>query len=711
MGLHRVLSMLVFAFSTCRKVHVNTAINSPSNCSHDRDPLPYTTFTAVTTRSPLPLTTYDGQLTTRLPLMGHHLNTDNYPAGSEAVNARPRRMEMQRKFVKVLEKQRTREISMFPRDTDSLRQMLVAVAKQELRECNLVLAYDTGYSGQQAVLEELLQLPNLRQVVNINATDDLLSIMWESTMCRGYLFLLDTPESLLNYANIYHHTWDYSGRYILVAPLLEQLEAFVSTKNGKKTEHIVGVVKSSSEGEWMLYMNQLYWGQGVRRINTWRHHRFTHQLDLFPDKLADLQGAVLKVSTFMFEPCIFYRRAPNGSIVSRYGVDIEVTKAVAYLLNFTAKFEEPPDRKTWGSKLENGSWYGMVGQLERNEVDIGVANLYVSSFQTEVLDFSAPYTSEMTCFMTRTEPPLPRWQALAFPFHIRMWLAILAGLTVSGPLLFFVAWCSSRCGGEEIRSLQSLSFSWYYAFGMHFCEAHVSLPRMASTQILVMFLWLYTMILTIAYSSNLRAFLIVRKPPAMMETIKEVYESGLQVAADGTIYKAGIAASSDPYLQGLTKVYKGYDFQEEAFPLVLEGKAVFLGNRVTLEFLVSKFTIQGIPRMRIMKENFASYTIAMALQRHSPLKRKVDMVLGWIRQSGLVRYYFVDSLRQAAAYEKDGDDEGDADGGGGGSDQLVVADGVIPLGLDHMQGILLVTVIGWIFSAQAFLLEKTIMSG
>ncbi|XP_071515152.1 glutamate receptor ionotropic, delta-2-like [Panulirus ornatus] len=550
------------------------------------------------------------------------------------------------------------------------------------------------------------------QLVSINTTDDLLKIVWESSMCRGYLFLLDTPEPLLDYANTYHHTWDYNGRFVLVDWTLEHMRALTMTKNGKKTEHIVGAVKSSTEGEWMLYMNQLYWGQGVRHINTWRRHRFIHQLDLFPDKLSDLQGAVLRVSTFMFKPCIFYRRAPDGSIVSRYGVDIEVTKAVAYLLNFTAKFEEPPDRKTWGSKLENGSWYGMMGQLERNEVDIGVANLYVSGFRSDILDFTAPYTSEMTCFLARTEPPLPRWQALAFPFHIRMWLAILGGLIASGPMLFFVAWCSGRCGGDEIRGLQSLSFSWYYAFGMHFCEAHASLPRMASTQILVMFLWLYTMILTIAYSTNLRAFLIVRKPPAMMETIKELYESGLEVAAEGTVYRDGIAASSDPYLRGLARVYKGYDFQEDTFPLVLEGKAVFLGNQVTLEFLVSnKFTSRGIPRMRIMKENFASYSIAMALQRHSPLKRKVDKVLGWIRQSGLVRHYFLDSLRQAAAYEEDGHSEDDSGSiGGGQEEEVVVADGVIPLGLDHMQGIFMITIIGWVFCTQVFLFEKVILS-
>ncbi|XP_071515148.1 ionotropic receptor 21a-like [Panulirus ornatus] len=451
---------------------------------------------------------------------------------------------------------------------------------------------------------------------------------------------------------------------------------------------------SSTEGEWMLYMNQLYWGQGVRHINTWRRHRFTHQIDLFPDKLSDLQGAVLRVTTFMFEPFVLYHWSPDGSLLSRYGVDIAVAKAVAHALNFTIKFMEPPNGEAWGEKSVNGSWSGMVGQLTRDEVDIGVADVFVSILRADALDFSAPYTSETMRFLARMEPPLPRWQALAFPFHKWTWLAIFVGLIISGPLLYLFACCSGRCG-DEMSSLQTLSYSCYYAFGVHFCEAHASLPRMASTQILVMFLWLYTMILTIAYSTNLRAFLIVRKPPAMMETIRDLHDSGLQVAGIGDFAKVGMASSSDPYLQGLTKVYKSYNTRNEIYPVVLEGKAVFLGSRHMLEFLVNnKYIIRGVPRLRLMQEYFAPYSIAMALQRHSPLKKKVDQVIGRIQQSGLVRHFFLDSVRQAAAYEvKDSDGEGDIDGD---KEEVAVAEGVIALGLDHMQGLFLLTGTGWV---------------
>ena len=46
---------------------------------------------------------------------------------------------------------------------------------------------------------------------------------------------------------------------------------------------------------------------------------------------------------------------------------------------------------------------------------------------------------EMSCFLARAEPPLPRWQALAFPFQWNTWVAILLGLVGSGPLLHHLA--------------------------------------------------------------------------------------------------------------------------------------------------------------------------------------------------------------------------------------------------------------------------------
>lgn len=56
---------------------------------------------------------------------------------------------------------------------------------------------------------------------------------------------------------------------------------------------------------------------------------------------------------------------------------------------------------------------------------------------------------------------------------------------------------------------------------------------MDSTRIFVLFMWLYTMILTVIYSSNLTAFLLVTRAPSSIQTMEDIYQSGRELASLG----------------------------------------------------------------------------------------------------------------------------------------------------------------------------------
>ena len=51
--------------------------------------------------------------------------------------------------------------------------------------------------------------------------------------------------------------------------------------------------------------------------------------------------------------------------------------------------------ETWGQQADNGSWSGIIGELERDEADIVISNLYVSSSRVEYLDFTVPFQIEV----------------------------------------------------------------------------------------------------------------------------------------------------------------------------------------------------------------------------------------------------------------------------------------------------------------------------
>ncbi|XP_071514528.1 uncharacterized protein [Panulirus ornatus] len=140
---------------------------------------------------------------------------------------------------------------------------------------------------------------------------------------------------------------------------------------------------------------------------------------------------------------------------------------------------------------------------------------------------------------------------------------------------------------------------------------------------------------------------------------------------------------------------------------MLRGTTVYLGNRLSLDYLLKiRFTRRRVSRVRILKEFYGAYNVGVGLQKRSALRRKFDQLMYRIQQSGLVRKFIDDSLRlhvklnKDLAHEEEGE-SGDEQGGGG---------EVIPLSLDSIQGLFLITLFGWLCGFLSFMIEKTIVS-
>ncbi|XP_045595258.2 glutamate receptor ionotropic, delta-2-like [Procambarus clarkii] len=583
---------------------------------------------------------------------------------------------------------------------ESLGQLVMKIVEQEMMECDLVLVYEHHY---HSIFHHIVHLPVVLQVWEVRRPDDLQQVLWSSSRCRGYLLLL---QHLDNFTNIHLDAWDYQGRYVVLAASESDLDHLMLSTKVRNTEHVLALVQLGSPGEWALFGGKVYGGVGVRRLTTWKGgNSSSHLHNLYPPPQTHLHGLLLQVATFKWEPNVFYQRGEAGRPDTPYGVDIDVVHSLARFYNFSVTYVQPAQGELWGEEGEGGLWSGLVGLLQRGQAQVGVASIYVSAARASVIDFTQYYDSRMSCFMARVEQPLPRWQALAYPFSAHAWSTIVAGFLLLGPVLCLLARASRYRSGGELPRLQQLEYSWMYTFGSHLQNFLPLMPRTTPTQLMVGFLGLYALILDLAYSTSLTAYLVASKPPASMDLIKELKESGVEIAGLGYFYKNALAAAIDPDLQSLTKTYHAHQTVETIFPRVLQGRSVFLQNQASIEFItLTRFTRRGISSMRIMKECFAPYGIALAVQRHSPLRWRFDRVIGWLQQSGLIRHFFLTSLRLAAStveYSKTVEDgpageelHGEAEGG------------VLPLTTEHLQGIFFIIVLGWLLSLFVFFVEN-----
>ncbi|XP_063598936.1 uncharacterized protein LOC134775381 [Penaeus indicus] len=537
-----------------------------------------------------------------------------------------------------------------PRDDSSLARLLVDVVGREMRDCSLVLATDGRLETSQAT-RHLLALPNARQVVHVESAKDLKDLNWIKSSCGGYFFLLADPTPLLTFGEEDQHFWDYEGKYVIVGLSIDQLNQFTRTNKGKKTEHIVGVVQTGREGEYSLCMNQLYWGEGVACVNTWLQQRRSLETAIFPDKISNLRQAVLNVVQFEIPPSIAYHRRPDGSLFI-FGQEVELVLLLARFFNFTVSYQWPPPGEMWGEKVANGTWNGQVGMLGRGESDLAISNRYITSHLGR-FDFE----------------------------HY------------SDP-------------GHDPLGRHSFIYSCLYMVGIHFRESQTVLPRNPSTQVLVSFMWVYAIILTTGYSSNLTAFLTVTRQPDSIETIKELRHSSLNVLGVGPLIGNLMAQSVNPDLKALTARFASMPDFDSITEQVMSRKGVMVQSRVFLEYMREQLTdSKGRTLVRIIKECSFPFSVGIGYPTHSPLLKRFNRVINWVVESGLFRHWKSTTLSMIRKFKMEKEKSGanaDADS----PEDAIQTTGVIPLGIDHLQGIFLVLIFGLLASLLVFLAER-----
>ncbi|XP_068200627.1 glutamate receptor 2-like [Palaemon carinicauda] len=246
--------------------------------------------------------------------------------------------------------------------------------------------------------------------------------------------------------------------------------------------------------------------------------------------------------------------------------------------------------------------------------------------------------------------------------------------------------------------------SYLYSWGLYFRVSQSSLPRTTANQIWMSFLSVYVIVLTTCYSSNLTAFLTVERAGVSMETVRELYSSNLDVVTVGFFFKVSLEESGNVYLKGLATRYKGLSNYQESYSSLIKGEAVLLETKTYLEYLIATdFTLRGKQSMRILKECYAPYSIAIALQKNFPLKKRFDKVLGWLYDTGILRQWFLNLLRSTKVSKKATTDAGsenselEAEDAGGSKS--------IALSIDHLQGIFYIHLAGLIISTFLFFSE------
>ncbi|XP_050420146.1 uncharacterized protein LOC126833061 [Adelges cooleyi] len=190
------------------------------------------------------------------------------------------------------------------------------------------------------------------------------------------------------------------------------------------------------------------------RLDLWSRRKFQKQIDLYRDKVSDLQGYSLKVATFDFMPSAIKTALADDDVqTSGYtsGLEIEVLKSLGSAMNFVPFIYEPINWRTeqWGKKQLNGTISGLLGEVWSGRADLALGNLHYTPYHLNILDLSIPYNTECLTFLAFESKTNNSWKTLILPFQLNMWVGVIITLFVGGFLFYALATAHKRIENSE----------------------------------------------------------------------------------------------------------------------------------------------------------------------------------------------------------------------------------------------------------------------
>ncbi|XP_041988810.1 ionotropic receptor 25a [Aricia agestis] len=188
-----------------------------------------------------------------------------------------------------------------------------------------------------------------------------------------------------------------------------------------------------------------------------------------------------------------------------------------------------PKVGTFGRRLPNGSWDGVVGDLMTGETDIAVAALTMTAEREEVIDFVAPYF-EQTGILIAIRKPIRKTSLFKFMTVLRteVWLSIVAALVLTG----FMIWILEKYSPYSARNNPdaypypcrefTLKESFWFALTSFTPQGGGEAPKALSGRTLVAAYWLFVVLMLATFTANLAAFLTVERMQTPVSSLEQL---------------------------------------------------------------------------------------------------------------------------------------------------------------------------------------------
>nr|QZH55073.1 ionotropic receptor 8a [Achelura yunnanensis] len=210
------------------------------------------------------------------------------------------------------------------------------------------------------------------------------------------------------------------------------------------------------------------------------------------------------------------------------GYCVDLIQKLSEVMEFDYEIVTPKSG-TFGRKLPNGTWDGLIGDLARGETEIAVAALTMTAEREEIIDFVAPYFDQ-TGIIIVIRKPIRKTSLFKFMTVLRteVWLSIVAALILTG----FMLWLLDKYSPYSARNNPdaypypcrefTLKESFWFALTSFTPQGGGEAPKALSGRTLVAAYWLFVVLMLATFTANLAAFLTVERMQTPVSSLEQL---------------------------------------------------------------------------------------------------------------------------------------------------------------------------------------------
>ncbi|KOC58902.1 Glutamate receptor, ionotropic kainate 2 [Habropoda laboriosa] len=424
-------------------------------------------------------------------------------------------------------------------------------------------------------------------------------------------------------------------------------------------------------------------------IDTWYHGKLRYGGNHFTEKTTNLQKKHLRIAVFEHIPAVteksraYYNKRPNNN-VEALGIEFELMQIISKAMNFEPKYYMPYNivSEKWGNEGGNETHTGLVSEAIQEKAAFYLGDLHYTLHHLKYFDLTIPYNTECLTFLTPESLTETSWKLLILPFKLYTWIALILTL-VLGSVVFYSLSLSckkyislyknqmhiqSTSLKKEIKGLYlftEIGNSILYTYSMLFQVSLPNLPSPWAVRVLIGWWWIYSILVAVAYRASMTATLANPVARVTIDTLTQLAQSSIEVGGWNEETKDFFLMSSDVSSQEIGNKFQLIKHEEEAIEKIANGSFCYYENSYLLQHARVKRqmfqkqqkenkTTQNMllkHNLHIMEECVIHMPIALGMEKNSPLKPHVDILIRRIIEIGLVEKWLSDVMEWSKIME------------------------------------------------------------